>query len=156
MQRQTHRAIGAADGSNKLGEGFSAHPRRSQKYLEQARTMSPWDIPPNATWTNANNGVMLEKATELTYEVPANTTLVNVTSAVGVGSECYAVLEPMPVWWNLKSVPMASQSKPHIPPHEQTLFMLPMDPTIRYNLTIGPFGNTTKCHIGGVTSYSFF
>lgn len=158
MKSQTHRVIGSVNGSNELSQGFSAHPRRSQKYLEQARSQSPYDTLPNATasWTNSNNGALLEKATELTFEVPANTTLVNVTASVGVGDSCYAVLEPMPYWWNLKSVPMAVQNKPSVRLDEQTMFVLPTDPTVKYNLTVGAFGNTTKCHVGGVTSYSFF
>lgn len=156
MKSDHHRAIGQ---DSKLNEGFSIHPRRSRKYLENASSNPPeyWDPLVNTSYSIGNNGVVLDKSTEISYVIPDNSTLVNVTAAVGLGRTCYVTLEPMPDWWNLRSVPMVNQNKPNgLPNEEQTMFVLPLDPTVRYNLTVGPMANDTKCHVGGVTSYSFF
>lgn len=103
-----------------------------------------------------NDSLALSFYTELVYNVPSHTSLINVTGPVFNGSDagCYAVLHPEPWWWNSEMVPRANPAKPECRA-DQTLFMLPTDPSVTYQLVIGARGNDTICSVSGITTYAY-
>lgn len=103
-----------------------------------------------------NNSVALSFYTELVFNVPSETSLINITGPIFNGSDagCYAILHPEPWWWSSEMVPRAYPGKPEYRAG-QTLFMLPTDPSVTYQLVIGARGNDTICAIEGITTYAY-
>lgn len=107
-----------------------------------------------------NSHVLLFNSTELVYTLPKNTSLVEVLGPVGtysnwVGqSQCYATLDPRPPWWNGTNFPL-STAKKMINATDQTVFMLPLPPNIRYTLRVGSFGQENSCSISALRTYPF-
>lgn len=105
-----------------------------------------------AEWKIGEDALELLDWTEMTYDVPSNTSIVNVTGPVfyELGG-CYARLEPEPWWWN-NVIPLAYPTKPA---HRagQTLFFLPTDPAVKYKLVVGSMG--VQCIVSGVTTYAY-
>lgn len=109
---------------------------------------------PPALYDIKNGTVVLGHLTELVYEVPANTSLINITGPVyDADSSCYAYLDPEPWWWNGGVVPSADPSKPLYRP-EQTLLILPTDPAVEYRLIVG--SGAAECAVSSVVTYSYF
>lgn len=104
--------------------------------------------------------LVLSPNTEVSYPVPHNTTLVEVIGPVGNntawlgGSECYAAFDPHPSWWQKSKFPVSTSLK-LINATEQTVFLLPIDPEIVFNLKIGAFGNSSTCPISAIRTYPF-
>lgn len=102
--------------------------------------------------------LLIGKTTEAVYKVPQNTTLVEVLGPVGDHpdwegfSTCYATFDPKPSWWN--GLIPSTMSYKYINVNNQTLFLLPIDPTIDFTLRIGAAGNDT-CPISGIRTYPF-
>lgn len=107
-----------------------------------------------------NDTVLLKNYTELSYTAPSNTTLIRVYGPVGIysesfyGSRCYATLDPHPAWWRNLSFPQSGQYKVRNETN-RTMFLLPVDPTVRTTVRIGPVGNMTSCWVSGISSYPF-
>lgn len=105
-------------------------------------------------------GVLLWSNTELVYPVPQNTTLVEVIGPAGNYSlwrgmsECYAFLNPRPSWWQYGNFPRSSSYK-IVNATDQTVFLLPIDPSIKFELRIGPLGNATNCPLSAIRTYPF-
>lgn len=108
-----------------------------------------------------NNGhLVLENSTELIYTVPSNTTLIEVLGPVGDYSDwsglsrCYAVLNPRPRWWQKPNFPL-SVSQKFVNASDQTMFLLPIDPAIEYEVRVGSYGNETSCPVSAIRTYPF-
>lgn len=109
-------------------------------------------VPP-ALHDITNNSVVLQNYTELTYKVPSNTSLLNITGPVyDQDLSCYAYLVPEPWWWNDHVMPAANPYKPGYRP-DQTLLLMPLDPEQEYELVVG--GGGKPCAVSGVTTYSY-
>lgn len=104
--------------------------------------------------------VYLRNLTELSYQLPSNTTLVEVLGPVGrnnmtsYGSQCYAALDPRPIWWRNGSFPLAAGEKA-VNATNRTMFLLPVDPAVRSTLKGGTLGWDASCFISGVKTYPF-
>lgn len=134
---------------------FSSH-RYAQKLADQfGESNQPLAPLPEPQYDSVNGSVVLHNLTELTYTVPPNTSLINITGPVypvsDADARCYALLSPDP-WWVGTFVPEAQQGKPEYR-ENQTLILLPVDPTVQYELVIGAFA--PECAISGVTTYSY-
>lgn len=112
--------------------------------------------------------VFLRVQTELIYEVPEHTTLVEVLGPVGRENdmddgidgdpglfECYAYLDLQPFWWSPKRLPTSLSLKPQND-IQRTLFLLPVDPDVRYKLHIGPTTDGMRCPVSHIRSYSYY
>lgn len=101
-----------------------------------------------------NNSVTFTTYTELVYDVPAQTSLINITGPVfdAPMAGCYAILDPEPEWWNSDMIPTANPGKPSYRA-DQTYMLLPTDPRVTYQLIIGANGNDTTCAVTGITTY---
>lgn len=114
----------------------------------------------NASINVVDGHLVLSPNTELGYTIPPNTTLVEVLGPVGNNSAwlgdsvCYASFDPRPNWWNQSNFPTSTSFKP-MNATDQTMFLLPLDPEVAFNLKIGSFGNTTTCPISAIRSYPF-
>lgn len=147
--------------SGKLGSRFKVREFASSEYVNIA------DNRVNGLKTNGldygaiDNGIQVREYTEVTYDVPENTTLVNVTGPLGENFSCYAALKPAPSWWKSDDGPLLgtmgfSNARPEVRESE-TFLVLPLDPTVKYELAMGGDTNVSaKCNVGGITSYSFF
>lgn len=104
--------------------------------------------------------LVLAPNTELSYPIPHNTTLVEVLGPVGNStawlgrSECYASFNPKPEWWQESKLPVSTSFK-LVNSTDQTMFLLPIDPQIAFDLKIGSFGNSTTCPISAIRAYPF-
>lgn len=104
--------------------------------------------------------VALRNTSEIAYTLPANTTLVEVLGPAGTHpewmgtSECYAFLNPRPSWWKESNFPL-STSQRQVNATDQTMFLLPIDPEIQYEVRVGALGNTTTCPVGAIRTYPF-
>lgn len=98
--------------------------------------------------------------TELFYPVPSNTTLVEVLGPAGTNpgwrgaAECYAFLNPRPSWWLEGNFPISVAWQP-LNATNQTMFLLPIDPEIQYEVRVGTLGNETTCPVSAIRSYPF-
>lgn len=106
------------------------------------------------------DAMVLKNATELSYRVPSNTTLIRVLGPVGIyneswdGSRCFAYLEPHPPWWNVSGYPVSASWKV-VNGTNRTMFLLPVDPAVQTTLYVGPVGNEASCWVSGIQSYPF-
>lgn len=135
---------------------FTIRQFRSHKYSRHITGNSSGEVEPvpPAMYDITNSSVVLYNYTEITYRIPANTSLVNVTGPVfPEDTNCYFLLDPEPWWWNDDVMPAADQDKPEYRA-EQTLILLPTDPTAEYHLVMGA-GNEKRCALSGVTVYSY-
>lgn len=104
--------------------------------------------------------LLLKNNTEFSYLVPANTTLIRVYGRVGTmidsvkGSHCYADLDPRPSWFKPGEFPISAQQKA-VDAHNRTLFMLPVDPTVRTTVRVGSLDLDTTCFLSGFSTYPF-
>lgn len=100
----------------------------------------------------------LVNQTEMVYDVPQNTTLVEVLGEVGPdggsSSECHAVLVPKPSWWIDGNAPRCGPGK-EFNRTRQTMFLLPVDPAVKYTLHVGSLRGLGVCPINGVRNYHF-
>lgn len=107
-----------------------------------------------------DDAIQLGSSTELFYQLPANTTLVRVFGPVGLqdattdGSVCFAALDPLPSWWNNKTYPKSSSHK-MLNGTNQTMFLLPVDPTVETKVIVGPDNENAQCWISGISTYPF-
>lgn len=112
------------------------------------------DIPPITpakASISSEGALMLELWTEVVYDVPPHTSLINITGPVSMDTHsCYARLEPEPWWWS-SSMPMTHPMKPTYRAN-QALLVLPLDPAKEYKLIIGAMGHA--CAISGIMTYS--
>lgn len=98
--------------------------------------------------------------TELVYTVPSNTTLIEVLGPVGnysaweVRSQCYALLNPRPRWWQKTNIPISRSFKDKNAT-DQTVFLLPIDPGIAHELRIGALGNPGLCPVSAIKTYPY-
>lgn len=147
--------------SGRLGSRFKIHPFASPEYLtiEDHR----WNRKgTGVNYSMIDNGIQVLDYTEVTYDVPANTTLLNITGPLGQNFSCYAALKPPGPWLTGKTsspllgVMTFSSQRPEVRASE-TFEVVPLDPTVKYELSIGGYSNySAKCNIGGITSYSYF
>lgn len=107
-----------------------------------------------------DDSVVLKNSTELTYKIPANTTLIQVLGPVGKynqsfdGSRCFAALDPHPPWWRNFSFPLSASYK-LLNQTNRTMFLLPVDPAVDTTVIVGPVGNVSSCWVSGISSYPF-
>lgn len=166
MESHTDRAVT----NGQLQRPFSTRKFASQSYLNKTEHPNEPEVPasqileaPLSLPPGLGTALRVDGFTEVVYEVPDNTTLLNITGPVGSGSfSCYAVLEPRPSWWGELPKLWAEYRQPT----NQTLFVFPLDPTIKYQLAMGSVEsqNSTSvesekystCKLGAVTSYSYF
>lgn len=109
----------------------------------------------------------LRNLTELHYTPPDNTSLVQVlgltveegylrTMSGRTSHRCAAILDPRPLWWNeTAGPPLAWQDGPLNISHKD-LFILPLDPAVRYTLKVLPRYNSSYCRINAIKAYSYF
>lgn len=145
----------AAEGSGFNKASFSVRQFDSQKYANHLTGQPDGVIEPipPTLYDIRNSSVVLQNYTELTYKVPTNSSLINVTGPVyDANVLCYFVLDPEPWWWNGGVLPSAEPAKPEYRPN-QTLILLPVDPAVEYQLIIGASGK--PCAISGITTYSY-
>lgn len=119
-------------------------------------------VPDSGPQFFVNDGyVVLLNSTELTYDLPDNTTLVEVLGPSGQGqgwegdSQCYAVFDPRPSWWQSPNFPTSISRKP-TNSTEQTMFLLPVDPAVKFKLRVGGLGQNTSCQVSAVRTYPLF
>lgn len=125
-------------------------------------TMSHWGmVDERGNYVFTDDHVVLYNGTGLKYPIPKNTTLVEVLGPSGhnpkwVGkSLCFASLDPQPEWWQSPNVPNSISGKP-TNAVDQPMFLLPIDPEIKYELWVsGPEDNDNSCPITGVRTYPF-
>lgn len=147
---QTVRAIDAGQ----VNKAFSVRQFGSDSYgdLIPDRNLEGKLPAAPAEWEIGDGVLGLMDWTEITYEVPLNTSIINVTGPVSDElAGCYARLEPEPWWWN-DVMPLAYPTKPAFRA-DQTLFFLPTDPAVKYKLIIGSMG--IQCIVSGVTTYAY-
>lgn len=102
--------------------------------------------------------VALGNSSEIAYTAPQNTTLIEVLGPTGsnpnwVGdAECYAFLNPRPVWWRTSEFPL-STSRKAVAANNQTMFLLPVDPAIQYEVRVGGLGRENTCPVSAFRSY---
>lgn len=136
----------------------------SPEYLSKSRADREAEKVDGISWRKTqNNAIVVGGYTELAYDVPDNTTLLNITGPIMSYYSCYAAIKPRPVWG--KKLP-SFRTGAGLAPGDQTFFVLPLDPTVRYQLAMGSVDSMTNgspaldkysnCAITGVTSYSFF
>lgn len=109
------------------------------------------------TYAVSENYALLSNSTEISYTVPPNTTLIEVVGPTGGENGwlgCYADFHPRPSWWIEGDVPVAQTYKPQNST-DQTLFFLPIDPTIQFTLRVGALGQGQPCGISGFRTYPF-
>lgn len=128
-------------------------------HLQTNSSKYEFDIPRFAPqYTVLNELVELRNSSELAYALPPNTTLVEVLGPCRPGSEygnqCYATLNPRPAWWTEGNFPTSSSHK-LVNQTNQTLFLLPIDPEIKFELRVGALGIHQICPIGGIRTYPF-
>lgn len=110
--------------------------------------------------------VVLRNLTELHFTPPDNTSFVEVQGPIrndeyywGVrdrNMSCAAILDPLPPWWNTTAgPPLAWQFGPVNISH-RPMFLLPLDPTVRYTIKVLPRYNTSICSVNKFTAYPYF
>lgn len=110
--------------------------------------------------TISNDSVLLQNMAELSYPVPTNTTLLRVLGPTSHDDDwnrtanCYAALDPAPSWWKAGNFPLSTSYKPHYLAN-RTVFLLPLDPTVKFTLRVGPPNPAAKCFVSGFQSYPF-
>lgn len=113
----------------------------------------------NETRAAGSDWLKLQNVTELSYVVPANTTLLRVLGPVADAfaheSDCYASLSPDPSWWRRGNFPIASQYRRKLKPGlvNRTMFILPVDPAVQHTLQVGSPRPFVACRISGIQSY---
>lgn len=136
----------------------------SSEYLSKSRAQRESEKQGGMSWRKTQtNAMIVEGYTELAYSVPDNTTLLNITGPIMSYCSCYAAVNPRPAWWS--KLP-SFRASVRLSPGDETFFVLPLDPTVKYELAIGSVDSMTddtpaldkysNCGITGVTSYSFF
>lgn len=118
--------------------------------------------PASADEKMVEDGVLwLSKNSELSYKIPKNTTLVEVLGPVGVHGtlgddrqECVAHLEPPPFWWTKKRLPFSASLKTQNRV-KQTLFLLPLDPTVEHKLYVTSSHANVTCRVSHIRAYPF-
>lgn len=127
-------------------------PRWPERSAPQRRRLGAWDI--------IDASVMLQNMTELSYQLPSNTTLVEVLGPVGysnmtsAGSMCYASLDPRPEWWRNGTFPLSASEK-MVNGTNRTMFLMPVDPATRATVRVGGLGMDSTCFISGIKAYPF-
>lgn len=126
-------------------------------------TIPEGPVGPAAVPLFTDDYVVLSYRQELSYRVPANTTVVRVYGPVGTmdhskhGNRCYAGLDPQPPWWRNGSFPISASWKV-LNATNRTLFILPVDPEVPTTVKIGSFSGgsvDTSCFLSGISSYPF-
>lgn len=150
---QTSRAVEA----NQLNSSsFEIRQYQSHKYshLLSQKPAEPLDPTPPALYDVVNGSIALLNLTEVTYSVPPNTSLINITGPTYPHDHtgCYMLLEPEPWWWNGDVVPLVAPWAPDYRP-DQTLWMIPVDPSVEYQVIIG--ASSSYCTITAITTYSY-
>lgn len=124
-----------------------------------------WDLTfPNSTVepkaSVVDDYILLSNSTEIVYSVPENTSLLHVLGPVGEHSNwealahCYSALQPRPSWWIKGGFPVSQQAKPENKTGE-SLFWLPIDPTVKYTLRVGALGNENTCAVSDIQTFPF-
>lgn len=131
------------------------------KELQQKYNGSEYRRLPKPMYHVHGDHLLLPGNAEVAYNVPPNTTLIEVLGPVGNrtsiwwgDSECYAYLNPRPSWWLSSNVPTSRSVKP-LNATEQTMFLFPIDPAIAFELRVGALGNTTTCPVSAFRTYPF-
>lgn len=107
-----------------------------------------------------DDSLVLFNSTELSYRVPANTTLIQVLGPVGTYNKtsepnrCYAAVDPHAPWWGNKSFPRSWSYKLRNDTN-RTMFLLPVDPAVDTTVKIGALGDRASCRVSGFKSYPF-
>lgn len=115
-------------------------------------------IVPDIRSRETDGHTILYNMTELLYSVPHGTALVEVLGPVGDhpdwagDSECYATLEPPPLWWQDGVFP-TSVSRKTANASDQTMFLLPLSPHTQYKLYVGGLSPLTSCPISAIRTY---
>lgn len=130
----------------------------SQEYLDSisgGRVSRFAAVPPKHVDV-INGSAVFSFYTELVYNVPPHTSLINVTGPVfeSPSAGCYAILHPEPWWWTTAILPKVKPAKPEYRAN-QTLMLLPVDPSVTYQLIVGAMGNDTLCSVSGITTYAY-
>lgn len=115
----------------------------------------------NQTHDIVDGALVLQNLTELSYTLPPNTSLVRVLGPVKQDESwkelavCWAALEPKPSWWFPSNFP-TSRSFKEQNAENQTMFILPIDPTIQTTLKIGSSLRANQsCRLSGIQTYPF-
>lgn len=145
-----------------VNSGFEIREFQSPEIFQMQNLSVPVpDSPkPNISYVAKNHSIDMDAGTEVAYKVPKNTSLLRLLHDVGPTGPfgpCYIALKPLPSWWaqNSTRAPWAQGDKPQNRAN-QTMFLLPLDPVVEYELAVGPELNDVQCNFGGVVSYSFF
>lgn len=113
------------------------------------------------TYYEVNGTMVLSKNAELVYSLPFNTTLVEVLGPTGTNAEwsedcvCFAYLNPRPSWWLPSNFPISSALRKGINATDQTLFLLPIDPSIAFELHVGGLRMNSTCPVSAIRTYPF-
>lgn len=114
----------------------------------------------SGTYEVIDGALQLEFGTEFVYQLPHNTTLVEVLGPVGQNffwgnyTECYALLNPRPSWWIHSNFPV-SKARGIVNATDQTMFLLPIDPEVPFELRIGHLGDDRTCQVSAIRTYPF-
>lgn len=149
-------------------------------------TGAPWASSGNSDTASSpivqieGDSVLLANLTELTFEPPANTSLIRILGPSGADAKwttsdhlapehedlklnlfCTLLLDPMPDWIFRRITPththfpLASFEGPVFVPN-LTHFLIPLDPTVNYKVTVLPQNNKSVCVTSGIKTYSFY
>lgn len=119
------------------------------------------DLPQEAKYSLSDGQtVVLEQMSEIQYAVEKNMSLIHVRGPVRMEREnlsvCAAVLEPRPSWWDETAGPTVAWEAGPLNISFKALFILPIDPTVRYTLKIMPRYPDTVCSVSELTTFPYF
>lgn len=116
------------------------------------------------------DSMVLQSLLELRFDLPEDTALVSVQGPIGSDPEwykgayeratplCTYLLDPQPSWINSSTpvkdrYPLAWQEASKNEPN-QTLFLVPLDPSVKYQMKVLPRYNYSVCVVSGFNVYS--
>lgn len=122
----------------------------------------------------SGDNMILQSMVELHYDVPPGTALLRVHGPSGTNSawaqhirqptirlipRCTFLLDPQPAWYDSTAVlddrlPLAWQTGPRNMT-DAILFLVPLDPSVVYSLTVLARNNESVCVISGFKTYPF-
>lgn len=172
----------AVDGSIGPGMESALMSNESRKIITDAGERWKYGLVRPIAPPTSGADLLLLSLVELTYKVPSGTSLVRVLGPIGVNPawakdiderngvlvsesgtdsnsrlklQCTFLLEPQPPWIDANAtLPISYQDRIRNSTNE-TLFLIPLDPTVDYKLKVLPPNNRTVCVMSGVQTYPF-